>query len=129
MIMCTDFLQLCDYAQSWADHLMDNNKFQHRPDSKYGENIFSSWTSCQEAAAKLSGGQAVDSWYQEVAQFTYGQRSGSPGTGHFSQVVWAGSQLLGVGVAVHKGKVMVVANYDPPGNIVGRYAENVPPPV
>ena len=120
---------MCDYSQSWADYLIKNNKFQHRPDSKYGENIFSSWTSCQEAAGKVSGGQAVDSWYQEVGQYSYGGRCGSPGTGHFTQVVWAGSERLGVGVALDKGKVMVVANYDPPGNVVGRYAENVPPPV
>ena len=110
--------------------MINNNKFQHRSDSRFGENIFSSWTSVQEAVSQVEAGEAaVESWYQEMKQYQFGSRSGSPGTGHFSQLVWAGSERLGVGVAVNKGKVIVVANYDPPGNIVGKYAENVPPPV
>ena len=76
----------------------------------------------------------------------FGERNGSPGTGHFSQVVWAASRRLGVGLASGGGKVMilsyhkrtlsylitkvmVVANYDPAGNFVGKYKENVPAPV
>ena len=71
----------------------------------------------------------MDNWYKEVNQHEFGKSSGSPGTGHFTQVVWAGSKTLGVGLAMKEGKVIVVANYDPPGNYVGKYRENVPPPV
>ena len=35
--------------------------------------------------------------------------------GHFTQVVWKSSRELGVGVASNGGRVLVVANYDPPG--------------
>ena len=81
----------------------------------------------------------------------FGESNGSPGTGHFSQVVWAASRRLGVGLASGGGKVMilslsyhtrpylilsylitkvmVVANYDPAGNFVGKYKENVLAPV
>ncbi len=51
-------------------------------------------------------------------------------SGHFTQLVWRGSRLLGVGLASDgKGKTVVVANYDPAGNYLGRYAENVLPTI
>jgi len=48
-------------------------------------------------------------------------------TGHFTQVVWKGSQKLGVGFAYSsdRKKVYVVAHYSPPGNFIGQYAQNV----
>ena len=36
--------QLCEFAQSWAEQLLESGKLQHRPDSEYGENIYSSWS-------------------------------------------------------------------------------------
>lgn len=48
--------------------------------------------------------------------------------GHFSQVVWRDSKELGVAVAKNRnGHIFVVANYSPPGNFIGSFAENVPP--
>ena len=51
-------------------------------------------------------------------------------TGHFSQVVWKGSQEIGVGKAISSDgrKAIVVCNYFPAGNYKGRHAENVLPP-
>ena len=49
-------------------------------------------------------------------------------TGHFTQVVWVASRKLGLGVARGNGKVVVVANYDPPGNLRGVFEENVSRP-
>ena len=114
------------HAQEWADKLIAENLFQHRPGQKYGENIYSSWSSTR---AKIRGGDAVDSWYKETDQHTFGEEARSMNTGHFTQVVWAASLRLGVGLAQKEGKVIVVANYDPPGNCRGRYVENVPPPL
>ena len=45
--------------------------------------------------------------------------------------VWSGSSAMGVGLAAsaeRAGKWVVVVKYDPPGNWLGRYAANVPPP-
>ena len=42
----------------------------------------------------------------------FGERSGSPGTGHFSQVVWAASRRLGVGLASGGGKVIILSYQD-----------------
>ena len=44
-------------------------------------------------------------------------------------MVWKGSKEVGVGRAVTRdGKVIVVANYRPAGNMVGSFAANVLPP-
>lgn len=51
--------------------------------------------------------------------------SRNAGTGHFSQVVWAASAKLGVGVSTKDGKVILVANYTPPGNFSGMFIKNV----
>lgn len=50
-------------------------------------------------------------------------------TGHFTQVVWKDSKEFGIGKAKTKdGKWLVVANYYPAGNFMGKNAENVFPP-
>ena len=52
-------------------------------------------------------------------------------TGHFTQLVWAGSTAVGCGAAVCDMGVMqslmLVCNYSPAGNVPGEYAANVQP--
>jgi len=113
-------------AQEWADHLIAENAFEHRPNNNNGENIYmSSGRAAQEQAQG-----AVDSWYSEIKDYTFGKEPsrGGPVTGHFTQVVWKGSTEVGVGVAQEGSKVVVVANYSPPGNYIGQYVDNVPSP-
>jgi len=48
--------------------------------------------------------------------------------GNFTQLIWISSKRLGISVArAASGKFYVVANYDPPGNILGQFDRNVPP--
>lgn len=48
--------------------------------------------------------------------------------GHFSQVVWRGSREFGIGKAKGSdGKWIVVANYWPAGNVLGKFVDNVFP--
>ena len=43
-------------------------------------------------------------------------------------MIWRGSKEFGIGKAITKtGKVLVVAQFRPPGNVVGRYESNVFP--
>ncbi|CAH0392347.1 unnamed protein product [Bemisia tabaci] len=107
-------------AQDWAVHLTQLGHMEHR-DSEYGENVYYFWSS--DPDYPVSGNDPVDSWYNEVKQYTYGTEGS--GTGHFTQVVWKDSQRLGVGIAKSNGHVYVVCNYDPAGNVGGMYAENV----
>lgn len=46
--------------------------------------------------------------------------------GPFTQLVWSDTKELGVGKARSRsGRVFVVANYQPKGNVNGRYVNNV----
>ncbi|XP_015926695.1 uncharacterized protein [Parasteatoda tepidariorum] len=118
--------EICAYAKEWADHLATTDRFEHRKEHKYGENIYMKWSS--DPNHQVTGREAVDSWYSEIKDFTFGQEPKTLKSGHFTQVVWKESQKLGVAWARSKsGKILVVANYDPKGNFVGHFAQNVPP--
>ena len=73
----------------------------------------------------------MDSWYSEVKNYNYKRSRYSPGAGHFTQLVWVASRKLGLGVAKRNGEVVVVANYDPRGNIDSkeRFKKNVRRPM
>ena len=48
---------------------------------------------------------------------------------HFAQLVWVGSKRVGIGRGVgNDGRVVIVAHYSPPGNVVGEWKDNVLPP-
>ncbi|XP_049857672.1 uncharacterized protein LOC126340742 isoform X2 [Schistocerca gregaria] len=118
--------KLCKYSEEWAKHLAQKGHSEHRQNSDYGENIFCSWSS--SGAHKVTGREPVDHWYSEIKDHPFGREPRDLKSGHFSQVVWRDSEELGVAVARSRsGQVFVVANYSPPGNFLGSFAENVPP--
>ena len=61
--------------------------------------------------------------------YSFGSKGGSGGTGHFTQVVWKESTVLGIGKANSKKGGMyctyVVGRYKKRGNFIGKYNENV----
>lgn len=120
---------LTKHAQAWADKLVKDDKFAHSKctlDSgeKIGENIAMKWTS--DPSARYTGQQIVDQWYAEEPDYDYTGQGDVMKAGHFTQVVWKGCQEVGVGKAVDKkGKLLVVCNYRPPGNMMGKFVENV----
>lgn len=119
--------KLCKYSQEWADKLAKENKFEHRQNAKYGENLYCSWSSNPKSGCP--GDKPVESWYSEIGQHKFGSEPRSMGTGHFTQVVWKNSKTLGIAKArSSSGKIIVVANYEPAGNFVGQFVQNVPPP-
>nr|XP_023653141.1 Golgi-associated plant pathogenesis-related protein 1-like [Paramormyrops kingsleyae] len=120
-------LDLCRETQKWAEHLVQQNALQHS-DTDLGENIYYKWTSDKAA---VSGKDAVESWYSEIKDYDFSKSGHQKKTGHFTQVVWKDSQEMGIGMATDgKGKVFVVAQYRPAGNITnaGYYERNVLPP-
>ena len=104
--------ELAAFAQEWADHLAATQTFNHRPNNKYGENIFMGSSNYTPMDASLG-------WYSEKKYYKYGKFKGNPKTGHYTQMVWKNTTQVGVGVATaSNGDIYVVANYNPPGNYV-----------
>lgn len=116
---------LSKYAQEWADTLSRRGVLQSRGGSRYGENIF-----CVQSSApiEINGRDPVDQWYKEGKNHIFGKEPSTLKTGHFTQIVWRESEEIGVAIARNRnGQIFVVANYDPPGNVISTYSENVPP--
>lgn len=112
-------------SQNWAETLAAEDRFAYRPNSDYGENIYCLWSS--DRNAKANPKNVCRSWYDEHKEYTFGvEPKGAFRAGHFSQMIWRASTELGVGVAkTKKGKVLVVCNYSPRGNVVGQFCSNV----
>ncbi|KAF5289263.1 hypothetical protein FQA39_LY15193 [Lamprigera yunnana] len=116
---------ICAVSQNWANTLIKKGTLEHSNNEKYGENIYYLFTS--DTNFNLKGDDPVKSWYDEIKAHTFGVEPKSLASGHFTQVIWKESTELGVAVAKANGKFMVVANYHPPGNVIGRFSKNVPP--
>ncbi|HRH61339.1 MAG TPA: CAP domain-containing protein [Chitinophagaceae bacterium] len=107
--------ELAAFAQDWANQLVANDcAFEHRQNSPYGENIFmggGSWTVMD----------ATNAWYDEIKKFDINNPEANfSETGHYTQIVWRTTTKLGMGVGVcSNGNYIIVANYDPPGNMSG----------
>ncbi|CAE7521459.1 GLIPR2 [Symbiodinium sp. KB8] len=90
------------------------------PSGRQGQNIF--WC----GFAGKSAEEMTTTWYDEINQPGYDWKAEfSPGTGHFTQVVWKGTKQ--VGMAVSEDGRFCVANYFPAGNMMGAFRENVLP--
>ena len=118
-------VKLAEYAQAWANQLANSGcKIKHRPRSgewqqKYGENIY--WCNGFVATAM----NASENWYSEIKNYKHARLSNEnwQGCGHYTQMVWKTSTMVGLGVATcENGAMIIVANYDPPGNFMGAWA-------
>jgi uncharacterized protein YkwD len=117
--------ELAAYAQRWAEYLANENgcEMRHRGESdregkQFGENIF--WGSDKNV---YQPSNASLSWYSEIEDYKYGPLTEKNWykTGHYTQMVWKNTLRMGAGVAYcPSGALIVVANYDPPGNYLGQ---------
>ncbi|XP_054272828.1 uncharacterized protein LOC128993096 [Macrosteles quadrilineatus] len=124
--------QLCQRAQSWANHLAHTNTFFYQQAKDVGQNLFCRLTNTLQT--DLTGQEVASYWYSAVRQYNYMKEPdvlhANVNAGHFTQLVWESTKFFGVGKARSRsGKILVVANYRPPGNITGLFKENVLPPV
>uniref|UniRef100_A0A671VSM2 Cysteine rich secretory protein 3 n=1 Tax=Sparus aurata TaxID=8175 RepID=A0A671VSM2_SPAAU len=97
-------------AQEWANTCSMN----HSPaTSGCGENLYMS-------SYKNTWSNAIQSWYDEVVDFQYGVGSTNGGVvGHYTQVVWYRSNLVGCALARCPNaqyEYFYVCHYCPPGN-------------
>ncbi|KAL0577678.1 hypothetical protein V5O48_004326 [Marasmius crinis-equi] len=118
--------QLYREALEWAQKCT----LTHDRETGDGENLSSS------TRASYSLENAMNAWMSEYSKYQYDQPPpyGSPGTGHFTQVVWKNTKYVGcaevkceTGAWSRKPKAITnfVCRYHPAGNTQGEYVDNV----
>ncbi|VVC33475.1 Golgi-associated plant pathogenesis-related protein 1, SCP domain,CAP domain,Cysteine-rich secretory [Cinara cedri] len=122
--------QLCEEAQNWANHLAHTETFAYQNKINYGQNLFCKKRSDQNATAEIEGKDVVREWYSSSKAYKPRKNpkmySANINSGPFTQLVWSNTRELGVGRARSRsGKIIVVANYSPKGNVNGQYGNNV----
>lgn len=82
-----------------ANSIASSKNFAHRSNNKYGENLRMSWSSF--TSRQLGGGSVVQSWYDEIKDYDFNNPDSNMANfsrfGHFTQVVWKGSNQIGIG--------------------------------
>ena len=106
--------RLAARAQDWADHLLADNQFAHRPDSPYGENLF------EIRGANATSAQVVQAWAGESRNYDYKSNRCRGMCGHYTQIIWRDTKEVGCATARRSGREVWVCNYDPPGNWFGQ---------
>jgi len=104
-------------AQRWADRLAGGScRMQHSRGSNYGENLFIG------TAGRYGVKDAALAWEREKRLYKGGPlRVGrTKGIGHYTQMVWRDTRHLGCARSQCDGKVIVVCNYAPAGNYIGK---------
>jgi uncharacterized protein YkwD len=113
-------------AVKCAQYYADKKTIDHSCPYKNGagENLVGgngNWTPDQFATL------GTQMWYDEIKDYKYSNPGFSMSTGHFTQVVWKGSQKFGFGVINKNGFTAGVGLYSPPGNYQGQFPANVLP--
>lgn len=111
-------------AQNWADEIARTGEFTHgSKDSKgFGQNL--SMGMGDDYGVKAAEKQ----WYSEKNNFPPGTPytvEGSKTNGHYNQMIWAATTEIGAGKATiltgaHKGWTVIVCEYNPAGNLLGK---------
>ncbi|GLZ33636.1 serine protease [Lentzea sp. NBRC 105346] len=118
-------------AQEWADYLQATDKFEHRPNNIYGENLYAVGSSTRTLDSVAT--RALQTWYSESRGYDYSREYTAENVDysklHFTAMVWQSSTLVGVGLAQGRNGTFVVLNFAKRGNTLGKFVENVRPPV
>ena len=104
---------LAGTAAEHAVKLAGSCSFVHSGRSDLGENIFMGSEGYYSAAVRM--------WAGEKEHYDYGTNGSRDGeeTGHYTQMVWSGSERLGCAMASGCGNVFLVCSYYPAGNVAG----------
>jgi hypothetical protein len=115
---------LAAIAQAYSETLASSGCGLTHSSGPYGENL--AWFS----GTRATPDRVVDGWASEQSCYTYGTFMGTDactsacdrfgGCGHYTQVIWRGTERIGCGVATcPSGAEIWTCNYDPPGNYLG----------
>ena len=123
-----DWSNRCEFAHSGSDVsalscdgllLTPPNPLMLIYNEKYGENI---------AAGYRDWEQVITAWYNEEKNYDYNDNSMHHATASdFTQLVWVRTTQVGCGVSDCQLHPIYTCFYDPPGNYMGEFGENVFP--
>lgn len=108
--------EMAELAADWAKQLKENGcGFKHRPNNKFGENLF------KGTAGAYSAAYVIDAWGEEKSDYDYDSNTCESGKmcGHYTQIIWETTTKVGCAKITCDGMDTWVCNYDPPGNWVG----------
>ena len=105
---------LAGVAQEWANTLIAERRFEHRPKSKYGENMY------RTDGGQTTPAKVVERWASEASGFDYKSNRCKGECGHYTQLVWRATKEVGCAVARDRSREVWVCEYAPPGNYVGQ---------
>ncbi|XP_069689676.1 venom allergen 5-like isoform X2 [Periplaneta americana] len=117
--------ELAVVAQRWADKCtLAHDGSRHVARFPVGQNIAVTWTTRTNAGSNPDFPRQIRAWFNEVRNFAFYTTGFTKGTGHYSQLVWGDTFLVGCGYSHYydssKGYTkLYVCNYGPGGNIVG----------
>lgn len=112
-------LEIATVSQQYADEYTCDGVLTHHNNALYGENLALGY----ETLA------AVTAWYDEITKYDYNNPGFSESTGHFTQLVWSNTTLVGCGYkdcGSYYGQYTVCQYYSP-GNYAGLYGTYVKP--
>lgn len=105
-------------AQSWANHLASTGcDLKHSTSKKYGENLFWGY------GKNYTPTTVAENWASEKSSWKGGEitEDNYMTAGHYTQMIWYATTEIGCAQAIcPNGNIIVVCNYNPPGNMIGR---------
>ncbi|WP_246450585.1 CAP domain-containing protein [Sphingomonas rhizophila] len=117
--------ELARAAAAYADELARKNDFRHSPMSarpNQGENLWMGTRGAYSTQEKYDGWLSEKSLYR-AGVFPNVSRNGNwAAVGHYTQMVWSGSQRVGCAIRSSGSSDVLVCRYFPAGNVMGRAA-------
>lgn len=112
--------KLANEAQRWADTLASQGEFAHSTDrDDTGENLWMG-TSGRFGADQMIGSFLAEKRYFRPGKFPDVSTDGNwADVGHYSQIIWPGTQEVGCALAKGKDNDVLVCRYWPAGNVFG----------
>jgi uncharacterized protein YkwD len=117
--------ELARAAAAYAAELAAKNDFRHSPLSarpNQGENLWMGTRGAYNTHEKYDGWLSEKSLYR-AGVFPNVSRNGNwAAVGHYTQMVWSGSQRVGCAISSSDSSEVLVCRYFPAGNVMGRAA-------
>lgn len=115
---------LAQQAAVWAQHLASKGLFEHSQNrGNVGENLWMG-SSGYFAPEAMIGAFISERQYFRPGKFPDVSTTGKwSDVGHYTQLIWAGTQLVGCAKATGNDRDLLVCRYYPAGNVIG---ERVP---